>query len=160
MAWKKWICGTMLVAAPILLLTQCMSNDSQPTAPMLSAASAATNCAAKGRNLEILSPPLSGPLCKGQCTRITWRVLNPCGDYTTFVEGWYDGVWVELGAVRNENWIHWDSPGGIHAKLAAQNSVKLRLVVIDGAGLLGMEEVNLGPLLPAPPPPRPAQEFD
>lgn len=58
-------------------------------------------------------------------------------------DGWYDGIWADLGAVANQNWIHWDSPEGMHAARPAINSVRLRLIVVDGLGWVGSQELNL-----------------
>lgn len=160
MLWQKRLIAPALLAAGMLLLAQCGSQNTQPTAPGASLAGAGTACTADCRSLEVLYPPVSGPFCKGQCTKITFRVMNPCGDYTTYAEGWYDGNWVDLGSVTNQNWLHWDSPEGMHAARNANNSVRLRLIVVDGLGLLGSQEFNLSPLLPAPPPPRVPQNFN
>lgn len=159
MSWKRWICGALLTAAPVLLWTQCSTNGSQPTAPAAKSALAATGVA-DARGFEVLSPAATGTLCAGQCTRVTWRVDNPSGDYTVYVGGWYDGVFVYLGSVTNESWLHWDTPGGPHAALPAQSTVTLRVIVMDDLGFIGTQDLNLGPIAPAPPAPRPPGEFD
>lgn len=147
------------LAVPLLMLAGCSSIETQPVAPAVLNGAGDTECIALERNFEVLSPA-QGPICGGMCTRILWHVANPCGDFVVTVEGWYDGVYEAMDPVKNGYSIHWDSPGGPHARLPVKNSVLLRLKAVDALGVIGLQEVTLGPVVPMPPGPRVPAERD
>jgi hypothetical protein len=138
---------TVALAMPLLLLAQCMPQASPPNA-LLGAQKTPPACFDNPdpmRTFEIVSP-LAGPVCSGQCTHVLVDVQNPCGQWTTSVEGWYDGVYRYVGFVEMGSAVHWDTPFGPHGLAPARHEVRLRVTVTDELGVIGTRDVVLGPV--------------
>lgn len=152
-----------MLAMPLLLLAQC-GPESSPPSPLTSLQKApCLDNADPARTFEIVSPR-AGVLCTGQCGRILLDVQNACGDWTASVEGWYDGVYQQVGSATMVPWVHWDTPLGPHALAPARREVRLRVTLVDSQGLIGTREVVLSPVitlnLTPQPAPRPPVERD
>jgi len=149
-----------VLAMPLLLLAQCTPESSpQGTLTSLQKSPCLDN-PDPARTFEVLAPQ-AGPVCTGWCTRILLDVQNPCGQFTTNVEGWYDGVYRHVGSVANGSAIHWDSPLGKHALASASREVRLRVTVTDELGLIGTRDLVFQVIALQPgPAPRPPVERD
>ena len=163
MSLNRWIPRACMAALPLLLLTQCTTNETSPVTPN-AVVGTGTPIFPAGTDVVRtfkLQYPVDGPICRGLCTQLIWAVENPCGDFAVTVEGWYDGVFYDLGKFTNSYAAHWDSPGGLHSPTDVKESVVLRFSAYDAAGLIGEQKISLTPRGPsARPIPRPAPEFD
>lgn len=158
----RWILRGCLAALPLVLLTQCTTNEEQPLAPKVSG-SGTTICPAVVRDFTLFYP-VSGPAQSGGCSKAVWQVENACGSVNVVVQAWYDGVEAKFDLMDlTANSCHLDKPNGpcdLAAGRVAKNEVIYKFTAYDDLGVIDTQSVILSPILAPARPIRVPQEFE